>query len=176
MERQVKVALVDELKTSVSASPSLVLVDFNGLTVEKSVELRRKCRESQVRFKVVKNTLVRKIVEGTDHQVVEPLLKGMTALVWSEVDAVTPAKIVSDFVEANEKQLQVKGGALQGNALDAKEVEALAKLPTLPELRAQILGVINSPATKLLGTVNAPAQQVLGTIQAWIDKRNDEAA
>ena len=176
MERQVKAALVEDLKASVGASASLVLVDFNGLTVEKSVELRNKCRESQVRFKVVKNTLVKKVVEGTDHQVVEPFLKGMTALAWSEEDAISPAKVIADFVAENEDLLAVKGGALQGNALSAAEVKALAKLPTLPELRAQILGLINAPASQLLGTINAPAQQVLGTIQAWIDKRNDEAA
>ena len=176
MERQVKAALVEDLKASVGASPSLVLVDFNGLTVEKSVELRNKCRESQVRFKVVKNTLVRRVVEGTDHQVVEPLLTGMTALAWSEEDAISPAKVIADFVAENEDLLAVKGGALQGNALSAAEVKALAKLPTLPELRAQILGLVNAPASQLLGTINAPAQQVLGTIQAWIDKRNDEAA
>ena len=75
MERQVKAALVEDLKASVGASPSLVLVDFNGLTVEKSVELRNKCRESQVRFKVVKHA-GEKVVEGTDHQVVEAPLDG----------------------------------------------------------------------------------------------------
>ena len=99
MERQVKAALVEDLKTSVGASASLVLVDFNGLTVEKSVELRNKCRESQVRFKVVKNTLVKKVVEGTDQTIFKDFLVLIESKLRCVLKTLQPEPQLSDVAQ-----------------------------------------------------------------------------
>jgi len=174
MEREAKEALVDSIRQELLESPSVVLVDFNGLTVESAVQFRRSCLEAGVRFKVVKNRLIGKAVEGTDHEVISPLLVGMTGLAWAEADPVAPAKVVAKFVRTHEEQLRIKGGALQGELLDAAAVESLSAMPGLEELRSKLLGLFNTPAQKLLAQFQAPAQQVVGVIQARCD--DQEAA
>jgi large subunit ribosomal protein L10 len=174
MEREAKVALVESIRTELSDSPSVVLVDFNGLTVESAVQFRRQCVQAGVRFKVIKNRLIGKAVEGTDHEVITPLLVGMTGIAWADADPIAPAKVVAKFVKENESQLRIKGGALQGELLDEAAVIDLSTMPGLDELRSTLLGLFNAPATKLLAQFEAPAQKLVGTIQAYVD--DQEAA
>jgi large subunit ribosomal protein L10 len=169
MERETKVALVESIRTELSDSPSVVLVDFNGLTVESAVQFRRQCVQAGVRFKVIKNRLIGKAVEGTDHEVISPLLVGMTGIAWAEADPIAPAKVVAKFAKENETQLRIKGGALQGELLDEAAVKNLSTMPGLDELRSSLLGLFNTPAMKLLAQFEAPAQQLVGTIQAYVD-------
>ena len=172
MERQAKVALVESVRQELLESPSVVLVDFSGLTVENAVQLRRQCTEAGVRFKVIKNRLIGKAVEGTEHEVISPLLVGMTGMAWAENDPVAPAKIVAKFAKENENQLRIKGGALQGELLDEEGVKNLSTMPGLDELRSSLLGLFNAPASKLLAQLNAPAQQLVGTVQAYVDDQD----
>jgi large subunit ribosomal protein L10 len=174
MERQAKVALVESIRTELAESPSVVLVDFNGLNVENAVQFRRECLQAGVRFKVIKNRLIGKAVEGTDHEVVSPLLVGMTGIAWAESDPVGPAKVVAKFAKEHEAQMRIKGGALQGELLDAEGVKNLSTMPGLDELRSKLLGLFNAPAQKLLAQIEAPAQKLVGTIQAYVD--DQEAA
>jgi len=174
MERQAKVALVESIRTELSDSPSVVLVDFNGLTVENAVQFRRQCLEAGVRFKVMKNRLIGKAVEGTNHEVIGPLLVGMTGIAWADSDPVAPAKVVAKFAEEHEEQMKIKGGALEGELLDEAAVKSLSTMPSLDELRSKLLGLFNAPASKLLAQIQAPAQKLVGTIQAYVD--DQEAA
>jgi large subunit ribosomal protein L10 len=173
MERQTKLALVDSIRQELLESPSVVLVDFNGLTVENAVQFRRQCVEAGVRFKVVKNRLIGKAVEGTEHEVISPLLVGMTGMAWADADPVGPAKVVAKFAKEHENQMRIKGGALSGELLDEAGIKSLSTMPGLDELRAKMLGLFNTPAQKLLAQLQAPAQQVVGTIQAHV---NDQEA
>ena len=170
MERNTKIQLVNDLRDALVSSPSVVLADFRGMSVEQSGQLRRACDEAGVHFRVVKNRLIEKATEGSDHAVIAPLLNGMTAIAWGE-DAVAPAKVLAKFMKANEC-LTFKGGALQGNLLDPAGVLSLSELASLPEMRSQLLGLFNAPAAKLLAHFNAPAQKLVGTVQAWADDRD----
>jgi large subunit ribosomal protein L10 len=176
LDRETKMTLVESMREALSASPSVVLVDFNGMDVETAGTLRRKCEEAGVGFKVIKNRLIAKAVEGTEHDVIAPLLRGMTAIAWANDDPVGPAKIIAEFAEKHEGMLALKGGALQGDLLDVAGMTALSKMPGLDELRSTLLGLFNTPAQKLLAQVNAPAQNVVGVVKAWCDEQEGEAA
>ena len=127
-----------------------------------------------VEYRVVKNTLLKRAVAGTSLEVLAEHFKEMSAIVLAS-EPVIAAKTAFDFKKTNEN-FKIKGGFVEGQKLSSKDVEALSKLPTQAEMRAQLLGVINAPAAKLLAQINAPAQQICGVVQAKIDKEEPQAA
>ncbi|MBW4092914.1 MAG: 50S ribosomal protein L10 [Proteobacteria bacterium] len=159
----------------VFAETSMVVVTRNqGLTVAEATDLRRRMREAGVTFKVTKNRLAALALEGTAFEGIRPLLKGPTALAWSK-DPVAAAKAAVDFGKANEK-LTVVGGALGTRTLDQAGVQALAALPSLDQLRAGLVGMISTPATRIAGVLAAPAGQVARVLGAYASKEQAEAA
>ncbi|MDR3505234.1 MAG: 50S ribosomal protein L10 [Acidocella sp.] len=174
MDRIEKREFVAEL-SSVFAETSMVVVTRNaGMTVAEVTALRRKMREAGVSFKVAKNRLALLALDGTRFDGIGPLMKGPTALAWSQ-DPVAVAKAAVDFAKTNDKFVLL-GGSLGSQVLDADGVKALSELPSLDALRAKILGLIQAPATKVAGVLQAPAGQLARVFAAYADSQKSEAA
>lgn len=172
MLRSDKEVAIGDIKDRFSKMSSAVFLDFSGMTVEEVSKLRSKFRERGVEYKVLKNTLVRKALEG--HSFLPTLvksLKGMTGVAWSFEEPSAAARVVKDFIKDNEK-LKIKGGLMDGQVLDSKAVEnQLATLPSKDEARATLLATFNAPAQTLLRLFNAPAQNFVLVLEA---KRNKD--
>ena len=168
MDRAQKSELVAALKSNL-AETSVVIVTRNlGLTVAQSTALRTKMRDAGASYKVSKNKLARIAVEGTTYSSLHDLLVGPTALSTS-VDPVAPAKVIVEFAKTNDK-LEIVGGAMGDTVLDVAGVKALAELPSLDELRAKIVGLVQAPATKIVQIVQAPAGQLARVLAAYAAK------
>lgn len=168
MDRSSKENLVATLQGSMKDAQILVVTRQSGLTVSEVSELRSKIRECGASYKVTKNTLSRLAIKGTQHESVTEHLSGPTALAYS-TDPVAAAKAVVNFSNENDK-LTIVGGCLNGKALDKNEIESLAKLPSLDELRGKIVGVISAPAQRLATVSQAPASQLARVFSAYADK------
>jgi len=168
VERSEKREFVESL-APIFTETSFVLVARNdGLTVAAVSELRRKMRAAGASYKVAKNRLATRALEGTRFQGISPLLKGPTALAWS-TDPVAVAKTSVEFAKTNDKFV-VLGGALGTQTLNADGVKALAELPSLETLRAQLVGLIQTPATRIAGVLQAPGGQVARVLAAYAKK------
>ena len=168
MDRTEKRELVASLAT-VFADTSMVVVTRNaGLTVAEVTDLRRRMRAAGANFKVAKNRLALLALEGTKFDGIKPLLTGPTALAWSR-DAVAVSKAAVEFARTNEK-FAVLGGALGTQTLDAAGIKALSELPSLETLRAGLLGMLNTPATRIAGILQAPGGQIARVLAAFADK------
>jgi large subunit ribosomal protein L10 len=174
MDRTEKRAFVATL-SGVFAETSFVLVARNsGMTVADVSDLRRRMRGAGATYKVAKNRLAGLALNGTRFEGIKPLLKGPTALAWSK-DPVAVAKTAIDFAKGNDKFV-ILGGALGKQVLNADGVKALAELPSLETLRAQLLGLIQTPATRIAGVLQAPGGQVARVLAAYAKKDEAEAA
>lgn len=177
MDRTEKQEFVAEL-ASVFAETSMVVVSQNlGLTVAEVTALRVKMRAAGVTFKVAKNRLATLALEGTRFDGLAPMLKGPTALAWS-ADPVAVAKTAVEFAKTNEKFVLI-GGALGAQTLDVSGLKALAELPSLDALRAGLVGMIQTPATRIAGVLQAPAGQLARVFGAYANKNGadkDETA
>jgi large subunit ribosomal protein L10 len=161
--------------SAVFADTSFVLVAQNkGLTVADVSDLRRRMRGAGATYKVAKNRLATLALDGTRFQGVQPLLKGPTALAWSK-DPVAVAKTAVEFAKGNDKFV-ILGGALGGQTLTPDGVKALSELPSLETLRAQLLGLIQTPATRIAGVLQAPGSQLARVFSAFAKKDEAEAA
>ena len=170
MDRAQKTELVAELKSTFEGTSVVIVTRNLGLTVAQSTALRTKMREAGASYKVSKNKLARIAVEGTTYQAINDLLVGPTALSTS-ADPVAPAKVIVDFAKTNDK-LEIVGGAMGDTVLDVAGVKALAELPSLDELRAKIVGLIQAPATKIVQIVQAPAGQLARVFGAYAAKED----
>ena len=168
MDRSQKADLVAELK-SVFAETSVVVVTRNlGLTVAQSTDLRLKMRDAGAQFKVAKNRLALIALDGSRYQPIGDLLKGPTALATS-IDPVAAAKVAVDFAKTNDK-FEILGGAMGDTVLDVNGIKALAALPSLDQLRATIVGLVQAPATKIARTINEPGAQLARVFGAYAAK------
>ena len=136
----------------------VVLVDHRGLTVEQDTVLRKSLREAGVTYKVYKNTLVKRAIEGTEFESLKDLLEGPSAIAISKSEATTPASIICKFAKTNDK-LEVKGGVVEGAFYDAKGVEVLSTIPSREELLAKFLGSIQSPITNFARVIKQIAEK-----------------
>jgi large subunit ribosomal protein L10 len=172
VDRAAKKELVTTLNGVFKDANVVVVAHYSGLTVPQMQNLRKQMRQVGAQVKVAKNRLAKIALEGTDAAVIGPLLKGPTLIAYSS-DPVAAPKVATDFAKANEK-LVILGGVMGKTALDSNGVKALAALPSLDELRAKIVGLIQAPATKIAQVVNAPAAKLARVIQAYASK--NEAA
>ena len=145
---------VRELSEQLKGARGVYLADFTGMTVQKASLLRRRCRESQVRFKVVKNTLLKRAMSANGVETLNTYMEGPTGVAYSTVDEVVPAKVLADFAKEFET-LRIKAAIVEGKLLDAKEVKQLASLPSREALLGLVLATIIAPLTQLLGAVDA---------------------
>ena len=172
MDRTEKREFVAGLNSALVDTSMIVVTRNAGLTVAEATDLRRKMRAAGANYKVAKNRLATLALDGTRFEGIKPMLTGPTALAWS-TDPVAVAKTAVDFAKTNEKLVLI-GGALGTQTLDADGVRALAELPSLDVLRARLVGMISTPATRIAGILQAPGAQLARVLAAYATK--DEAA
>lgn len=172
MDRKQKSELVASLKEKFDEASLVVVAHNQGLTVAEMTALRRKILAAGAGFKVTKNRLTRLALTGTKFEGLSDLFKGPTTVAYSK-DPVAAAKVVTDFAKGNEK-LVILGASLNSNRLDVEGVKALATLPSLEELRAKLVGMIQTPATRIAGVLQAPGGQIARVLAAHA--KQDEAA
>ena len=164
--------MVSTLNEVFSNTGVVVVAHYSGLTVAQMTALRGRMKDAGASLKVAKNRLVKLALKGTDAEHISDLFQGPTVIAYSN-DPVAAPKIAAEFAKTNEKFVLL-GGAMGKTTLDAKGVEALATLPSLDELRAKLVGMIKTPATRIAGVLQAPAGQLARVIGAYAKK--DEAA
>ncbi len=168
MNRSEKKQYVEHVNAELKSSQSAVVVHYQGLTVAEVTSLRGKMRAAGGSFQVTKNTLTKLALKETEYENLTDLLTGPTAIGYS-ADPVAAAKTLVEFAKTNEK-LKVLGGAFGTQKLDVKGVETLAKMPSLDELRAKIIGILSTPATRVAGVLQAPAGQLARVFGAYSAK------
>ncbi|MCB1065728.1 MAG: 50S ribosomal protein L10 [Verrucomicrobiae bacterium] len=162
--------IIDALLERINGSPFLLVADFTGMTVPQFSELRTRLRAAGSEFHVEKNTFVRRAAESASFpEEVSSLLTGQTAIVTGESDVCAAAKTLKAFHKEFKRPI-LKGGVLDGAALDAAQVEALADLPSKEVLQAQLLGVLQTPARQLVTVLNEPLASLARVLQAKADQ------
>lgn len=169
-----KVEIVDGIREQWKTAQSVVLIDYRGLTVEEDTELRRQFRAAGVEYKVLKNTMITRAVEGMELSGIEGHLKGPTAVAFGMTDAVAPAKIATEFIKKT-KKMTVKCGVVDGQMINAAGVQALADLPPREVLIAKMLGSMNAPITGLVGVLGATVRSLLYAINAVKEQKENAA-
>lgn len=166
--RPEKVAAVEELKEILSSS-AVILTDYQGLDVKALFAFRRKLRESNSSYKIVKNTLFRLAAKGLPADELADGLVGPTAIVYSE-DPIAAAKTLQDYLKGA-KALKLKAGIVDGHVVTAEQIEALSKVPPKEMLYAMVVGGLQSPITGLISTLNQLTAQLVFTLQGVADKK-----
>ncbi len=165
MLRAQKARIVEDLHAVFSQAAVVVVTHYKGLNVPEMSELRARMREAGGQFRVVKNRLARRALEGTPYGALADLLRGPSAIAWSAADPVAAPKVVVDYAKKNEK-LVIIGGSLGDQLLDAEAVRALAQLPSLDELRARLIALLQTPASRIVGVLQAPGGQLARVLAA----------
>ena len=155
--KKAKQVVIDEIKERFEQAQSVV-VDYLGLTVAEADEMRKNLREGGVSFTVYKNTLVKRAIEGTPYEALGEALKGSSAFAFSNEDATAGARILNKSIKQY-KKMAFKGAVVEGQVYDAKQVEALAEIPSREELIARFMGSIQSPLSQLVRTFKAIADK-----------------
>ena len=168
VDRAEKKAAIATLNEAFKATNVVVVAHYSGLTVAQMQTLRKQMRQAGAAVKVAKNRLAKIALEGTDVASIGPLLKGPTLIATSS-DPVAAPKVAIDFAKGHEKFV-ILGGAMGKTALNPDGVKALAALPSLDELRARLIGLIQAPATKIAQLATAPAAKVARVVQAYAAK------
>ena len=172
MLRDEKVQIVAELHDIFANAGLVVVTHQNGLTVGEAMDLRRRMKESNATYRVVKNRLSQRAIGDTPYAGLSDLFEGQVAIAYSD-DPVAAAKVAVTYAKTNDK-LEILGGGMGDNILDVNGVKALASLPSLDELRGKIVGMLNTPATRIAGVLAAPAGQLARVLAAHATQ--DEAA
>lgn len=152
-----KAVIVDEIAEKFESAASAVIVDSRGLTVEEVTNLRKQLRDNGVEFKVIKNSILRRAAEKQGLEGLEEVFTGPTAVAFSNDDVVAPAKILNDFAK-DAKNLEIKGGVIEGKVSSIDEIVALAKLPNREGLLSMLLSVLQAPVRNVAYAVNAVAE------------------
>ncbi|MES2291596.1 MAG: 50S ribosomal protein L10 [Pseudomonadota bacterium] len=168
MDRAEKADLVAELNASLGSAGVVVVTRNLGMTVAQSTSLRTKMRDAGASYRVAKNRLAKLAIDGTPYAGIGQYLTGPTALAAS-ADPVAAAKVAVDFAKTNDK-FEIVGGSMGDTVLDVAGVTALASLPSLDELRAKIVGLVQAPATKVVQIIQAPAGQLARVVGAYAAK------
>lgn len=168
MDRAQKAGMVDTLSGMFAGSGVVVVTHYSGLTVAEMTNLRTQMREVGANFKVTKNRLAKRALTDTEMAPMSDLFTGPTAIAFSE-DPVAAPKVAVKFAKANEK-LVILGGMMGTTLLDENGVKALAELPSLDELRAKLVGMISTPATRMAMVTAAPAGQLARVLNAYAQK------
>ena len=168
MDRAQKQDAIEALKGVFADAGAVVVTHYKGLTVAEMTDLRGRLRTEGAKLQVVKNTLVQKALGGSIGEAGDALFKGPVAIAYGP-DPVSAAKVATEYAKSNDNFVVV--GAIMGDTvLDAKGVGALATLPSLDQIRGQLIGLINAPATKIAGVLQAPAGQLARVFNAYATK------
>jgi large subunit ribosomal protein L10 len=171
MSRETKQQFVEQMRQDLDRAEGVLFLDYTGLTVSEADVLRRKLSAAKVAYKVVKNTLMARALEGTPYSDVVKCLKGTpTGVVMGWEDPVTPAKLTFEFLKECE-HIKIKGGVVDNRAIQAPEAEALSKMPSREELQSMIVGQAMSPGRNVVSQIKSPAGRILGAIEALVEKQ-----
>jgi large subunit ribosomal protein L10 len=173
MNRDQKAAVVDEIAKEITAAQAVIAVDYRGITVAQAADLRERLRDSQTRFRVVKNSLSERAADQAGAEHLKSFLVGPTALALVGGDAALAAKALNDAARAM-GSLEFKGGVMDGGALSADDVRSIARLPAREVLHAQLVGTIAAPITGLVRTLNALIAGLAIQLQGIVDQRSNE--
>jgi large subunit ribosomal protein L10 len=165
MATQEKIEIVQAYADKFKSAKSVYLTDFSGIDVPTITEMRKKFRESNIEYKVLKNRLAKRSLQAADINALDEHLTGVNAFVISYDDPVAPAKIIKDYNKKKEL-LKLKVVYLEGQVFAAEKAAALADLPSREELLAKFVGLLQAPIAKLLATLQAPMQKLAGTLDA----------
>jgi large subunit ribosomal protein L10 len=165
-----KKKIVDELHERLIRSKVVIVTDYKGLNVEAMTELRRKLRETQIDYQVVKNTLLIRAAQQTSVALIQDQLKGPSAVALSFDDPVAPAKVLTEFAKKNDK-LAIKAGVIKDRVLDPAGIRALAALPPREALLSQLLSAMAGVPTGLVRVLNGIPQKLMYALQAIKDQK-----
>ena len=169
-----KKEVVAEVSAKIATAQAVVLAEYRGLPVEAITNLRKQARASGVYLRVLKNTLARRAVQGTPFEKLADQMVGPLAYGISE-DPVNAAKVLAAYAKGNDK-LVIKGGSLPNQVLDAKQIGALATMPSREQLLASLMGTMNAPITKFVQTLNEVPSKFVRTLAALRDAKEKQAA
>ena len=169
MERAEKQKAVEALHEQLANVAAVFAIDYRGLKVSEATEFRRKIRDTGGSYRVVKNTLLKRAIQGSTLESLDPHLSGMTGLAYTADDPVALAKAIHDFAK-EVPAISFKGGVLEEEAVDEGKFEALAALPSREALYAQLLSVLQAPVRNLLGVLQAPARDLILVLKAKAEK------
>ena len=173
MKKSEKEQLVAELKTKIKGAQALYYTDFTGLNVKRMTDLRRRLRKANVEYVVIKNTLALRAVNESG--LVGERLRGPTGLVVAK-DPVTAAKVLTDFAKENEQRPTVKGGMLDGRAVDKEQVKRLASMPSREQMLAELGAGLQSPMAAFVGALNGMLYMFAGALEALRVQKEGGAA
>ena len=169
-----KKAIVAEVNETATSALSLVIADARGVPVDGMTTLRKEARENQVTLRVVRNTLAKRALEGTEYECVNDTLAGPSLFGFSMEDPGAAARLFKDFAKENE-EFEVKALAVSGQMLGAEQLDVLAKLPTRDQALSMLMSVMQAPATKLVQTMNAVPSKLVRTLAAVRDQKEAAA-
>ena len=173
MDRAQKREAVATMNDVFAKTACLVVTHYSGLNVAEMTDLRRRMKAAGATLKVTKNRLTKLALDGTPYSQLSDLFEGPTAIAYAD-DPVAVAKVAVDFAKGNDK-LKVLGAGIPGQTLRPSDVETLAKLPSLDELRGKLVGLLQAPASKIVGVLQAPGGQLARVLQAYADKQQQAA-
>lgn len=160
-----KAATVAAVHEKFKTAKMAIVTQYRGLTVAQMTKLRREIRQASGEYQVIKNTLVRRALKDTDYHSLERMLEGPNGWVFAYEDPVVLSKALVKFSEDYEN-LAIKGGVFEGQLMDAATVKVLAQMPSKPELQAQLLALLQAPATQLVRLIQEPAARVVRLLNA----------
>ncbi|MGC4116582.1 MAG: 50S ribosomal protein L10 [Myxococcales bacterium] len=166
LKKSEKEQAITELHDKLTKAVVAIVATPKDINVATITDLRKKFRAQKVEYKVVKNTLAKRAAKGTAAEVLNDLFEGPCAIIMGYEDPISPAKMLQDFIEKSKGKMEIRGAVLEGKKLAAKDVEALSKMPGVPELRAMLLGIINKPAQLLVSILNQPQSGLARVIDA----------
>ncbi len=172
--REQKQEMIEALKGALVPAQGLFVMDFTGLTVGEVTELRRKVKQANGTYLVVKNTLARLALEGSRNEALKELLTGPSAVAYTTLDPVTLAKALAEFAKGHEK-LQFRGGLVEGQLLDAKQAQQVAALPSKQELVAKLLFLLQSPMRRLVTALSWPTRSLAVAINQVAEQKDRQA-
>lgn len=174
--RETKQRDLEALTSSLQTSTSALVVSFNNLTVAKDMEFRNRIREAGAKYQVVKNTLARIAVKGTDFEQATESFKGVTAIAWTDGDPVVLSKAVSKFMKDNADHYTFKSGVVDGKLVDLQQLTTIASLPSKEELISKLLFVLNAQAQRIVTVINAVPRDLAVVIKQIGEKAPAGAA
>ena len=175
MRKEQKTAVVENLAGTFKKATIALVSEYRGMSVAETTEVRRKLRAVRGELKVAKNTLIRRALKDTGYSSLEDKLGGPVGLIISTEDPVEIAKAVVGFKDLGEK-FKLRGGVVDGQAVTVEEIQALATLPPKEVIYAQLLGLLQAPATQLVVLLSTPAKQLARVLQARVEKQEAPAA
>jgi large subunit ribosomal protein L10 len=174
MPKPEKIEAVEKLKETFSAAEGFVLADYTGLTVAEANDLRGKCKEAEVEYRVIKNTLARIAVKEAEIDGVEDFIDGPTAVALSVKDSTAPARVLAAFMKEAQK-LTFRGGFLDGRAYSADEIKEISRLPGKDGLMAQLIGALNAPMSQIVWNLEGTLRNLVSIIDQISQKKGNQA-